>query len=222
MKQIGSEITTWQEVPGSEIGMQPGGRGLETPESLRAAAWLLQRRPAETDEAVLSRLSSLSAGLQIRAVEGLPIVVRVKGDMPSRLEAANAITGFFSAAPMREIEAWIAELSVITRRAKDDEMTERLRLAAFSKRLAEYPADIAQEAVLRHKWLFFPAWAEMQDVCDKLVAARAAILWHLKNAPAETPPEPRELPSVERRRAMVAEAQRVISGFGSSGVAEGA
>ena len=131
--------------------------------------------------------------------------------MESRIEAAHAIAGFFSPAPIREIEAWIAELSVITRRAKDDEMTERLRLAAFSKRLAAYPADIAQEAVLRHKWLFFPAWAELQDVCDKLVAARAAILWHLKNASNEAPPEPRELPSVDRRREMVAEAQRAIS-----------
>lgn len=213
MKQINSATITPQETPGSAIGMPRGGRGLETPESLRAAAWLLQQTPAETDAAILSRLSLLNAGLRIRAVEGLPIIVKVDGAMEARLEAAHAIAGFFSPAPMREIEAWIAELGVITRRAKDDEMTERLRLAALSKRLSAYPADIAQEAVLRHKWLFFPAWAELQDVCDKLVAARAAILWHLKNAPVEAQPEARELPSVERRREMVAEAQRVITGF---------
>jgi hypothetical protein len=150
----------------------------------------------------------------VRAVEGLPIVVRVSGDMTARREAASAIAGFFSPAPERTIEGWIAELSVITRRAKDDEMTERLRLSAFAKRLAKYPADIAQEALLVHKWLFFPAWAELQDVCDKLVSARAAVLWHLRNAPLEKEPEARDLPSLERRQQMVAEAQRIFSGFG--------
>ena len=141
-------------------------------------------------------------------VDGLPVKVQVFGTPEDRAEAAAAIEGFFTPAPKPQIEEWLAELSVITRRKHDDDITEGLRLSAYSARLAEYPADIAKEALLRHKWLFFPAWAELQDVCDKLAAPRRAMLWHLQNAKIEEPEE-REAPSPERRAEMIAYAQRV-------------
>lgn len=142
-------------------------------------------------------------------VEGLPLKVTVLGDQDARDQAASALAGFMTPAPRSQIEEWVAELSVITRRRQDDDISERLRLSAYSARLAEYPADVAREALLRHKWLFFPAWAELQDVCEKLASPRRAMLWHLQNAPQAQKPDEREEPSPERRAEMVAYAQRV-------------
>lgn len=145
----------------------------------------------------------------MRMVEGLPIKISVAGDAASRREALNSLAGFLTPAPRNQIEEWLAELSVITRRKQDDDITENLRLFAYSSRLSEYPADVAREALLKHKWLFFPAWAELQDVCDKLAAPRRAMIWHLENAPQAQEPDEREIPSAERRAEMIAYAQRV-------------
>lgn len=79
---------------------------------------------------------------------------------------------------------WIAELSVITARRPDDDLTEDLRASAYSRRLAEYPADVARHAVLVHRWKFFPTWAELADVCDELVADRNRLQFALNQAAA--------------------------------------
>lgn len=142
-------------------------------------------------------------------IEGLPIKVTVSGSASARQEALASLAGFMTPAPKTQIEEWLAELSVITRRKQDDDITENLRLSAYSSRLADYPADVAREAVLKHKWLFFPAWAELQEVCDKLAAPRRAMLWHLEHAPQAQEPSEHETPSAERRAEMVAYAQRV-------------
>lgn len=70
---------------------------------------------------------------------------------------------------------WLAELSVITARRMDDEMTEDLRAAAYSRRLSEFPADIARHALLVHRWKFFPTWAELAEVCEAMMDARKRI-----------------------------------------------
>lgn len=209
MRHPNSETSILPREASSETGMQLGERGLVTSENSRAAAWLARQRPADVDRAALSRASSLNAGLQMRMVEGLPIKVSVTGDAAARREAVTALAGFVTPAPKNQIEEWLAELSVITRRKQDDDITESLRLSAYSSRLAEYPADVAREALLRHKWLFFPAWAELQDVCDKLAAPRRAMIWHLVNAPQVEAPEPREDTSPERKAEMAAYVQKV-------------
>ena len=209
MKHPNSETGISPREVSSATGMQLGGHGLATSESSRAAAWLARQRPADVDRAALSRASLLNAGLAVRLTDGLPVKVSVTGSALARQEAAAALAGFFTPAPHGQIEEWLAELSVITRRKQDDDITENLRLAAYSSRLSEYPADVAREALLKHKWLFFPAWAELQDVCDKLAAPRRAMLWHLENAPQAQEPDERETPSAVRRAEMVAYAQRV-------------
>ena len=145
----------------------------------------------------------------MRIVDGLPVKITVAGDAAARREAVCALAGFLTPPPRGQIEEWLAELSVITRRKQDDDITENLRLSAYSSRLEDYPADVVREALLKHKWLFFPAWAELQDVCDKLAAPRRAMIWHLENAPQAQEPDEREIPSAERRAEMVAYAQRV-------------
>ena len=52
------------------------------------------------------------------------------------------------AAPRREIEAWLAELSVIVARRGQPEFDEVLRLEAYAGRLQSYPADVAKAALL--------------------------------------------------------------------------
>jgi hypothetical protein len=150
--------------------------------------------------------------LALKVVDGLPVRVTVSGAPDARQEAAAALAGFMTPAPERQIEEWLAELSVITRRKQDDDITESLRLSAYCSRLAEYPADVAREALLRHTWLFFPAWAELREVCEKLSASRRAMVWHLQNAP-QIEAEERELPSAERRAEMAAYAQEVTAGM---------
>lgn len=147
--------------------------------------------------------------MAIRMADGQPVKVSVSGDAASRQNAVAAIAGFFAEATTNQIEEWLAELSVITRRRQDDEITESLRLAAYSRRLSQYPADVAAEALLRHRWLFFPAWAELEEVCERLVTPRRAMLWHLKNAPQAQEPDGRETMTAERRAEMAAYAERV-------------
>jgi hypothetical protein len=207
---IGQTAATVTRKNPPEVGSSVGQTAVAlSQDAMRAAAWLSKQTPADVDKAALLRASSLNAGLAVRMIDGLPIKVSVSGDAMARVEAAKALAGFLTPAPKGKIEEWIAELSVITRRRQDDDITESLRLSAYSSRLAEYPADVAREALLRHKWLFFPAWAELQDVCDKLAAPRRAMIWHLKNAPQAQEPDERETPSAERRAEMVAYAQRV-------------
>lgn len=80
---------------------------------------------------------------------------------------------------------WLAELSVITARRMDDDTTEDFRAAAYSRRLAEYPADIARHSLLVHRWKFFPTWAELADVCDELMEPRRKIQQALEWAERE-------------------------------------
>ena len=209
MKHPNSETSTSPRAASSETGMLHGDRGLATPESSRVAEWLARQRPSDVDKAALSRASSLNAGLAVRMIEGLPLKVSVSGDAKARQEALTALAEFVTPAPKGQIEEWLAELSVITRRKQDDDITEGLRLSAYSSRLAEYPADVAREALLKHNWLFFPAWAGLKGVCDKLAVPRRAMLWHLEHAPQAKEPSERKTPSAERRAEMVAYAQRV-------------
>lgn len=88
--------------------------------------------------------------------------------------------GSMTPAMQTQIAGWIAELSVISARRIDDHMSDELRLAAYSKRLAEYPADIARHAVLERRWKFFPTWAELAEVCDDLRHQRQSMIDAIK------------------------------------------
>jgi hypothetical protein len=75
-------------------------------------------------------------------------------------------------APVRQIEFWLAELSVIVARRADDEFGEELRITAYSSRLSRYPADIARHALLGIPHKFWPAWSELEAICNKLASHR--------------------------------------------------
>lgn len=108
------------------------------------------------------------------------------GETSDQIEAARAKLGASMTPAMPDqIDRWIAELSVITARREDPPEVEALRLAAYRSRLVAFPADVAREALLGHAWRFFPAWAELAEVCDRLVAERRQIKAALDRAAAE-------------------------------------
>ena len=84
-------------------------------------------------------------------------------------------------APRREIEAWLAELSVIVARRQEDEFTETLRVEAYASRLQQFPADVASQALLVETWRFWPSWAELEEVCCRLARPRETMLGALRS-----------------------------------------
>ena len=216
MKQIGFETTTFQKERNSEIGMPRGGRGLETPESLRVSAWLAKQAPADMDKAAVSRASQHGVGLQVRYElrfpsgpngESLPsyqVAVACDASLTGNHAAAAAdLRNFLTPAPAREIEAWLAELSVVVAKRRDDAFDEGLRLEAYASRLGQYPADVARSAIFKKPgWMFWPTWSELEKVCDTLVAPRNRMIFALENPPT---PEPIRRPATETERARVQE-----------------
>lgn len=227
MKPIGSATTTTLATAGSATGTPHGGHGSATPESLRAAAWLAARRPAEVDQAALSRASLHGAELTVRYETRFPqgpngerlgfyqvaTGCSVDGDPEARESALAEIRKFLTPAPQREIEAWLAELSVIVAKRQGDEFEESLRVAAYASRLAAYPADVAREALLGRTWKFWPCWEELSKVCNQLASPRKHMELALGKPPAPRDEErrPRTEEERERQRAMIADLLRELT-----------
>jgi hypothetical protein len=88
---------------------------------------------------------------------------------------------FMTPAPEAEIEGWLAELSTLVLKRRDDVEEGLLRLRAYTTRLQNYPADVARSAVLDKPGKFWPSWAELEEKCERLVAPRRAMLAALQN-----------------------------------------
>lgn len=191
----------------------------------KIAAWLSKQTPADADRAAVLRALRHNVGLQVRYEgrfpsgpngERLPsYTVAVACDVTpggDHVAALADLRNFMVPAPQGEIEGWLAELSVIVAKRKDDAFDEGLRLQAYATRLRLYPADVARAAILKQpSWQFWPTWAELEKVCETTCAPRRRMINALENPP--TPQgEPREIPSLERRKEMVAEAQRIMNG----------
>lgn len=216
MKQIGSVTTIFPKAQLSKIGTQLGEHGSAMPEDLRAAVWLARHTPAEVDEAAVSRASSLGVGLKVlfdhrfpKVDRGnpLPVISVVRGcevTGANRDEACAALRKFETPAPSRQIEAWLAELSVITAKRADDDFSEALRIAAYTARLSKYPADVAHAALLGHSWKFWPTWAEVQEICESLSAPRRAMILALSTARGSAPAMP------EKARITKEQAEEII------------
>ena len=99
----------------------------------------------------------------------------IKGT-PEAIEAMRQrMEGAFAPADEPQIELWLAELDQIAPRRAASGADDDLRLRAYVSRLQGYPADVVREALLQHRWRFFPSWAELADVCDELVQHRRAV-----------------------------------------------
>lgn len=167
------------------------------------------------DKAAVSRAKQHGVDLAVRYEgrypsgpngEALPsyqvaVSCQVGGTPQDRERALTDIEKFLTPAPIREIEGWLAELSVICAKRRDGEFDEALRLDAYASRLSQYPADVARNALLGRAWHFWPTWAELEKVCDSLAAPRR----HMAHALAE----PFKKPEPERRPPTEAEKQRI-------------
>ena len=169
-------------------------------QQMPVAVRLAALTPAETDNLAASSARQCGVELteQSRSLGGaeLPNGDRTpyrtvtwwtaKADTVEQVHAARRKVSSSLTPPDRDqAVGWLAELSVITARRMDDDMTEDLRAAAYSRRLADYPADIARHALLAHRWKFFPTWAEVADVCDELMQSRKKLLFALDTAERE-------------------------------------
>lgn len=191
MKPIGSVTTISPGAACSETGTPRGAHGSAMPvASTEAASWLARHHPVEVDQAALSRASRLGAELRVRFEgryptgpngERLPsyqvaVGCEVDGTPVALDSAQSALAGFMTPAEAREIEGWLAELSVIVARRPGPEFDECLRLEAYAGRLRRYPADVVRAALLDRSWQFWPTWRELEVVCDALASPRRAMM----------------------------------------------
>lgn len=167
------------------------------------------------DKAAVSRASSHGAGLRVRYEgryptgengERLPsYTVAVGCEVDGTPEAAQAalsdLRNFMTPAPTRQIEEWIARLSVVTAKRRDDAFSEELRVTEYASRLSRYPADVARTVLLDQTYKFFPSWDELQKRCEAMTSPRRHMIAALESGPE--PPEP------ERRQATAEEKARI-------------
>jgi len=120
---------------------------------------------------------------------------------PEQREAALAdLRNFMTPAPVRQIEYWLAELSVLVARRADDEFGDELRVSAYSSRLARYPADIARHALLAVRHKFWPTWSELELICDHMTSRRKQMIAALQRGPE---PVHERRPPTEAERARI-------------------
>lgn len=175
------------------------------------AAWLAGQVPEDMDKAAVSRASQHGVELQIRYEGRFPscpngerissylvaVGCEIGGNIDNALAAADDLRKFNTPAPIREIEGWLAELSVISAKRQDDGFTEGLRLTAYASRLSQYPADVARHCVLVRTWKFWPTWDELKSACDAMAGPRNHMIYALENPPA---PEPVTRPPTQGER----------------------
>jgi hypothetical protein len=217
MKPIGSEIITIQSKAASETGTQRGERGaLTRSNSEQIAAWLAGKAPADMDAAAVSRASSHAVGLRVRYEgrfptgpdgERLPsyqvaVGCEIQGEPEAVKAALHDLRNFMTPASVRDIEGWLARLSVIVAKRADDAFTEELRVVEYSSRLSRYPADVAYSVLLKSTWKFFPTWAELERAAEALTSPRRAMIAALERGP--TPPEPKRRPATQEERDRIA------------------
>lgn len=105
----------------------------------------------------------------------------------------------------------LAELSVITARRADSDLEEALRLEAYTRRLVDYPADVVRQALLVHRWKFWPTWAELAACCDALVSLRVQVINALDRG-EDRYFQSREIAIAERLRRLEADVREAEQG----------
>ncbi len=169
------------------------------------------------DAAAVSRASSHGVELKVRYElrfpsgpngERLPsysvaVGCEVDGTTNALESAIEDLRKFLTPAPARDIEAWLAELSVIVARRADDEFGEELRIAAYASRLGRYPADVVRDVLLRQSYRFWPTWEELEKRCDAMTGPRRHMLHAMERGPAT--PEPVRRAATEAERARIQE-----------------
>lgn len=221
MKQISSVISTSPRGPRSKTGTQDGERGCEIQSNSEIAAWLATKAPADLDKAAVSRARSHGVDLEVKFEGRYPTgpngeylpsyqvatACAICGTDDQRKAALADVLKFMTPAPVRNIEEWIAELSVITAGRGKEGFDAELLLNAYSARLSEFPADVVNYALLKHSWKWFPTWAELELVCKAKTGPRKHMIAALSQPAPDMAPtrRPRTQEEKDRIAALIAE-----------------
>ena len=173
----------------------------------------MPRDPARILSSLHARLSQ--AGLRLgternAALGGRAESVLVAAEGADLDPAARLVERSLEPAPSAQIAQWLAGLRAITAHRAGSDAEARLATAIYVERLRAWPADIVAHALLRHRWRWWPALGEIEDLCEELTAPRQRLLrqlrggWGLRRTVAEERdgPQPRD---VTARRRVVAE-----------------
>jgi len=166
------------------------------------------------DKAAVSRASSHGVGLKVRYEgrypvgpngERLPsydvaVSCDVDGSPEDAQRALDDLRNFMAPAPMLKIEEWIARLSVVTAKRRDDEFSEELRVMEYASRLSRYPADVVRSVLLQGTYKFFPTWDELEKRCEAMTSPRKHMISALERGPQEPERERRQPTQEERDR----------------------
>lgn len=124
----------------------------------------------------------------------------INGTTEDRQNALADLLNFQISADMRQIEDWLAELSVISASRRRDEMESGLMLNAYASRLAEYPADIVRDALLVKPWKWWPTWDELRTYCEAKASPRRHMIAALQQPQPDAEPTYRRPTQEERDR----------------------
>lgn len=199
---IGQIVATPSLASPQPGGARLGGIGASAP-ALRSdaptvAARLVAMGPAAVEDALASRLLSLGVKCSVKPIHS-PMMAEGKAPPPGsmgmihsravtclrlhpdvdvervRADAMEMLARASTPAPKRQIEGWLAELSVLVAKRQDDEFAENLRVEAYCGRVGRYPADVARVALLHRTWRFWPTWDELAGVLDGLNRFRTSL-----------------------------------------------
>lgn len=168
------------------------------------------------DKAAVSRAQSHGVGLAVKFEGRYPTgqngeylpsyqvatACAIEGTDEQRQAALADVVKFMTPAPVRNIEEWIAELSVITAGRGKEGFDAELLLNAYSARLSEFPADVVRYALLKHSWKWFPTWAELETVCKAKTGPRKHMIAALSQPAPD--PEPKRRPPTQDEKDRIA------------------
>ena len=214
MKQLSSLVNSRTRIFDDEtMGLQ----AYPSNNASKIATWLSSKYPSDIDGAAVSRA----------AVHGVTLAVRYEGRYPygpngermpsyqvatacgidgtdAQRQAAKAdLENFTTPAPVRNIEMWLAELSVITAGRGREGFDAELMVTAYSSRLEMFPADVVRYAILSKSWKWFPTWEELEKVCN----AKAGPRRHMIAALSQPAPDPEKTyrPATQDEKDRIAE-----------------
>lgn len=202
----------------SEDGRSVGGGmsvGTRQPTS-EIGEWLGNQSPADMDKAAVSRALSHGVTLAVRYEgrypsgpngERLPSYqvaagCNIDGTDDQRAAALADLRNFLAPASIRQIEIWLAELSLITAGRGKEGFDAELFVTAYSSRLSQYPADVVRHALTIKTWKWFPTWDELESVCKAKTGPRKHMIAALSKPAPD--PEPKRRPPTQDERDRIA------------------
>jgi len=162
-----------------------------SPASLPMVAETCERAPEENTERLLSLLRNSGCSVVIKhkltfpsdpktgepsawrdVVNGAEVALADGANVEKAMRSAEAALAP-AAAP--NIGIWLTEVAHITARRAEDAESATLTMAAYIKRLVQYPGDIVRQTLQEWSGKWFPTWGELKEILDARTAPRIAI-----------------------------------------------